>query len=60
MNEVPQLASAMFAMTFAAVILVAGQMYIENKSERLTATPAAQTAAAPWDPRTYLNERPPT
>ena len=31
MNEIPQLASAMLAIAFAAVMLVAGQLYIENK-----------------------------
>jgi len=57
MNEVPQLASAMLAIAFAAVMLVAGQLYIENKSARLKAVPAALNAS-PWDPRTYLTERP--
>jgi hypothetical protein len=57
MNEVPQLASAMVAIAFAAVMLVAGQLYIENKSAGLAAVPAALTAAVPWDPRTYLTER---
>jgi hypothetical protein len=50
MNEVSQLASAMLATAFAAVMLVVGQLYIENKSARLTAVPAALTAS-PWDPR---------
>ena len=59
MNEVPQLATAMLAIAFAAVMLVAGQLYIENKSARLTAVPAALTASVPWDPRTYLTESPP-
>jgi hypothetical protein len=59
MNEVPQLAGAMLAIAFAAVMLVAGQLYIENRSARLTAVPAAQTASVPWDPRTYHTERPP-
>ena len=59
MNEVPQLADAMLAIAFAAVMLVAGQLYIENKSARLTAVPAGLTASVPWDPRTYLTERPP-
>jgi hypothetical protein len=40
-------------------MLVAGQLYIENKSARLTAVPAALTASVPWDPRTYLTESPP-
>jgi hypothetical protein len=57
MNEVSQLASAMLAIAFAAVMLVVGQLYIENRSARLTAVPAALTAS-PWDPRTYLTERP--
>jgi hypothetical protein len=56
MNDVQQLASAMLAITFAAVMLVAGQLYIENRSVRLTAVPAALTASVPWDPRTYLTE----
>jgi hypothetical protein len=57
MNEVSQLASAMLAIALAAVMLVAGQLYIENKSAGLTAAPAALTAS-PWDPRTYVTERP--
>ena len=48
MNEVPQLASAMLAIAFAAVMLVAGQLYIE-KSARLKAVPAALMASVPWD-----------
>jgi hypothetical protein len=48
----------MFAITFAAVMLVAGQLYIENNSERVTAAPSARSASVPWDPRTYFNERP--
>ena len=48
MNEVPQLATAMLAIAFAAVMLVAGQLYIENKSATLTAVPAALIASVPW------------
>jgi hypothetical protein len=55
MNEVSQLASAMLATAFAAVMLVVGQLYIENKSARPAAVPAALTAS-PWDPRTYPTE----
>jgi hypothetical protein len=58
MNDVPQLAGAMLAIAFAAVMLVAGQLYIEDTSERLSAVPAALTASVPWDPRHYLHERP--
>jgi hypothetical protein len=32
-------------------------LYIENKSAKLTTVPAALTAS-PWDPRTYLAEKP--
>ena len=49
MNEVPQLAGAMLAIAFAAVMLVAGQLYIENKSASFTTAPAALIAAVPWD-----------
>jgi hypothetical protein len=41
MNEVHQLASAMLVIAFAAVMLVVGQFYIENRPERFPATPAA-------------------
>jgi hypothetical protein len=41
MNEVPQLATAMLALVFAAVMLVAGQLFIEKRSARLPAAPAA-------------------
>jgi hypothetical protein len=44
MNEVPQLASAMLAIAFAAVMLVAGQLYIEHMAQRLLPViPAALT-----------------
>jgi hypothetical protein len=46
MNEVHQLATAMLAIAFAAVMLVAGQLFIENRSARL---PAALIASVPWD-----------
>jgi hypothetical protein len=46
MNEVGQWASAMLAIAFAAVMLVAGQLYIQSRSERPTAIPAAETASA--------------
>jgi hypothetical protein len=37
------------AIAFAAVMLVAGQLYIENRSARLPAVPAALMASVPWD-----------
>jgi hypothetical protein len=46
MNEVSQLASAMLAIAFAAVILVAGQLYIQSRPERLTVIPSALMASA--------------
>jgi hypothetical protein len=49
MNEVPQLATAMLAIAFAAVMLVAGQLFIEKRSARLPAAPAALTARLPGD-----------
>jgi hypothetical protein len=49
MNEVPQLATAMLAIAFAAVMLVAGQLYIEKKSSQLPAAPAALTAQVQGD-----------
>jgi len=49
MNEVPQLASAMLAIVFAAMLLVAGQLFIEKRSARLPAAPAALTARVPED-----------
>jgi hypothetical protein len=45
MNEVSQLASAMLAIAFAAVMLVAGQLYIQSRPERLTVIPSALTAS---------------
>ena len=49
MNEVPQLATAMLAIAFAAVMLVAGQLFIENRSARLPTAAAALMASVPWD-----------
>jgi hypothetical protein len=46
MNEVSQLASAMLAVVFAAVMLVAGQLYIQSRPER-PAIPTALTASVP-------------
>jgi len=46
MNEFYQLATAMLAIAFAAVMLVAGQLFIENKSARLQAAPLV---SVPWD-----------
>jgi hypothetical protein len=47
MNEVPQLASAMLAIAFAAVMLVAGQLYVEHMAQRpLRLIPAALTVSA--------------
>jgi hypothetical protein len=48
MNEVHQLATAMLAIAFAAVMLVAGQLFIENRSARLPAAPAVLMASEPW------------
>jgi hypothetical protein len=45
MNEVPQLATAMLAIAFAAVMLVAGQMFIEKREARLPAALTAQVQA---------------
>ena len=50
MSEVTQLASAMVVIVFAAVMLIAGQLYIEsreNKSVRIPTTPAVQIASIP-------------
>jgi hypothetical protein len=49
MDEVPQFATAMLAIVFAAVTLVAGQLFIEKRSARLLAAPAALTARVPGD-----------
>jgi hypothetical protein len=44
MNEVPQLASAMLAIAFAAVMLVAGHLYMEHIAQTLLPViPAALT-----------------
>jgi len=49
MNEVGELASAMLAIAFTAVMLVAGQLYIQSRPERPTAIPVAQTASVSLD-----------
>ncbi|HEY0912678.1 MAG TPA: hypothetical protein VGD75_20850 [Bradyrhizobium sp.] len=41
MREIPQLASAVLALTFAAVMLVAGQLFIESRSTNNVFKPAA-------------------
>jgi hypothetical protein len=40
MNELPQLASAMLALAFAAVMLITGQLFIEYRSTKNTFKPA--------------------
>jgi hypothetical protein len=40
MNEVPQMASAVLALAFAAVMLVAGQLFIEYRSTNNAFEPA--------------------
>jgi len=50
MSEVSQLASAMLVVVFAAVMLVAGQLYTESresKSMRIPIVPAVQMASFP-------------
>jgi hypothetical protein len=50
MNEGTQLASAMLVIVFAAVMLIAGQLYIEsreNKPLRFPTAPAVQMASFP-------------
>jgi hypothetical protein len=46
MKEVPQLASAMLALAFAAVMLVAGQLFIEYRSTANAFEPAVVKIAA--------------
>ena len=43
MNNVHQLASALLAIIFAAVMVVVGNRYIENRSTRIPTLPTAQT-----------------
>jgi hypothetical protein len=45
-EEVDQLASAMLAVAFAAVMLVSGQLYIQSRPERVTAIPASLVATS--------------
>jgi hypothetical protein len=47
MNEVPEFVSAMLAIVFAAVMLVAEQLYIENSSARLPFVTASLMASVP-------------
>jgi hypothetical protein len=46
MNEVNQLANAVLVLVFAALMLVIGQLYIQNRSEKPAAT-AVQTTMVP-------------
>jgi hypothetical protein len=49
MNEGPELASAMLAIAFGAVMLVAGQLYITHRPASFMTAPAALIASVPWD-----------
>ena len=44
MNEMSQLASAMATLVFAAGMLIAAQLYIENRAAKAAAIPAFRTA----------------
>jgi hypothetical protein len=45
MSEMSQLASAMLAIVFAAVMLIAGQLFIKSRAETTFMLPAAQALA---------------
>jgi hypothetical protein len=52
MDEIPQLASAMLALAFAAVMLVAGQLFIEYRSTNNAYAPAViKIAKTPFEDR---------
>jgi hypothetical protein len=57
MNEVPQLAGAMLAIAFAAVMLVAGELYIENASATLQAAALKATVPGINPLRTHLTKK---
>ena len=44
MNDTSQFASAMLVLVFAAVMLVVGQLYIENRSAKTPIIRAAQAS----------------
>jgi hypothetical protein len=44
MNDMSQFASAMLVLVFAAVMLVVGQLYIENRSAKTLIIRAAQAS----------------
>jgi hypothetical protein len=46
MNEFSQLASAMLVLVFAAAMLVAGQMYIENRAKMTFVVPVSRVMQA--------------
>jgi len=46
-NEIDQLASAMLAIAFAVVMLVAGQLFIEYRASRYPVVEPVQTASLP-------------
>jgi len=48
MNDMSQLASAMLVLVFAAVMLVVGQLYIENRSAKTFVIPTAQASLMCW------------
>ena len=47
MNGIDQLASAMLAIVFAAVMLIAGQLFIENRASKYPLVQAVQIASMP-------------
>jgi hypothetical protein len=51
MNEVDELFTAMLAIVFAAVILVGGGLYIDNKPMQPLTVPAEQIASMPINPQ---------
>jgi hypothetical protein len=51
MNEIPQLASAMLALAFAAIMFVASQTFIGYRSTHAFQPAAVKVAAAPFRDR---------
>jgi hypothetical protein len=47
MNEIDQLASAMLAIAFAAVMLVAAQLFIEYRAAKYPVVKPIQTVSVP-------------
>jgi hypothetical protein len=58
MNDVSELVTAMLAIAYAAAMLVAGELYMERKSETFLTVPVVQRLPMPQAEQAKLSTHP--